>query len=124
MHMILFLHSGRFSAKRNKGYIDVSPVKRIRIHDFRHSYATALIELGVDIMLLAKMLGHSSWEQIFSTYGHLYPNKQHEVIAKIENCAQTVPTPKLSIKKAHRCGLSGTMVPKEGLEPSRFPVRF
>ena len=82
-----------------KGYITASSVKRIRIHDFRHSYATALIELGVDIMLLAKMLGHSSREQIFSTYGHLYPNKQHEVIAKIENCAQTVPSSMLrSIK--------------------------
>ena len=107
-----------------KGYITASSVKRIRIHDFRHSYATALIELGVDIMLLAKMLGHSSREQVFSTYGHLYPNKQHEVIAKIENCVQTVSTPKLSIKKAHGCGLSESMVPKVGLEPTRFPVRF
>ena len=74
--------------------------------DFRHPYASALIELGVDIFLLAKMLGLSSREQVFSTYGHLYPKKQNEAIVKIENCAQTVPTPKLSIKKAHGCGLS------------------
>ena len=98
-------------------YTKISSVKRIRIHDFRHSFASALIELGVDIMLLAQMLGHSSKEQIFETYGHLYPNKQQEAIDKLEKCAQTVPTPKLSIKKAHRCGHSGNMVEMRGVEP-------
>lgn len=67
-------------------------------------------------MLLAQMLGHSSKEQIFETYGHLYPNKQQEAIDKLEKYAQTVPTPKLSIKKAHHCGLSENMVEMRGLE--------
>lgn len=66
-------------------YLSLSTVKRIRIHDFRHSFASCLIEAGVDIMLLAKMLGHSSREQVFKTYGHLYPDKQEEAIKKLEN---------------------------------------
>lgn len=87
-----------------KKYTDISSVKRIRIHDFRHSFASALIELGVDIMLLAQMLGHSSREQIFETYGHLYPDKQSQAIALLENCCQFVANPKSDIKKVPKIG--------------------
>ena len=97
-------------------YISISSVKRIRIHDFRHSFASALIELGVDIMLLAQMLGHSSREQIFNTYGHLYPNKQKEAISLLENCCQNVANSNSGIKKAPKIGTSSKMVEIRGIE--------
>jgi integrase len=99
-----------------KKYITISSVKRIRIHDFRHSFASALIELGVDIMLLAQILGHSSREQIFNTYGHLYPNKQKEAISLLENCCQNVANNNSGIKKAPKIGTSSKMVEIRGIE--------
>lgn len=79
-------------------YIAISSVKRIRIHDFRHSFASALIEAGVDIMVLAKMMGHTSREQIYKTYGHLYPDKQAEAIQKLESVSKVCPPNKKAPK--------------------------
>lgn len=54
--------------------------KKIRIHDFRHSHASLLIQLGANIVLVAKRLGHSSTEQTLNTYAHLFPNSEQELI--------------------------------------------
>lgn len=59
-------------------------VKKIRIHDLRHSHASLLIELGFSPLLIAERLGHESIETTLNTYSHLYPNKQDEVASKLE----------------------------------------
>lgn len=61
----------------------ISGVKRIRLHDLRHSHASLLIELGASPLLIAERLGHENIETTLSTYSHLYPNKQSEIIEKI-----------------------------------------
>ncbi|MFR8332168.1 MAG: tyrosine-type recombinase/integrase [Oscillospiraceae bacterium] len=38
-----------------------SGVKRIRIHDLRHSHASLLIELGYSPLLIAERLGHEKY---------------------------------------------------------------
>ena len=62
-----------------------SGVEKIRIHDFRHSHASFLIENGASIVLVAKRLGHTSTEQTLNTYAHLFPNSESELIDKLEN---------------------------------------
>lgn len=59
-------------------------VKRIRVHDLRHSHASFLIEKGFSPVLIAKRLGHENIQTTLGTYSHLYPNKQSEVIDLIE----------------------------------------
>lgn len=61
----------------------LSGVKRIRIHDLRHSHASLLIELGYSPLLIAERLGHENIETTLQTYSHLYPNKQSELAAKL-----------------------------------------
>lgn len=51
-----------------------SGVKRIRLHDLRHSHASILIELNVSILLISERLGHEKVETTLNTYSHLYPN--------------------------------------------------
>lgn len=60
-----------------------SGVKKIRVHDIRHSHASLLIELGFSPLLIAERLGHEKVETTLQTHSHLYPNKQSEIASKL-----------------------------------------
>lgn len=57
-------------------------VKRIRIHDLRHSHVSLLIELGFSAVAIADRVGHESIE-ITYRYAHLFPSKQAEMANKL-----------------------------------------
>lgn len=59
-------------------------IKRIRLHDLRHSHASLLIEMGVQPLIISERLGHEDIKITLSTYAHLYPNKQEEIAKKLE----------------------------------------
>lgn len=59
-------------------------VKKIRVHDLRHSHASLLIELGFSPLLIAERLGHENIETTLNTYSHLYPNKQIQLADKLQ----------------------------------------
>lgn len=61
-------------------------VKRIRLHDLRHSHASLLIELGFSPLVIADRLGHEKVETTLNTYAHLFPSKRDEVSDKLQNC--------------------------------------
>jgi len=65
-----------------------SKVKKIRIHDLRHSHASLLIEMGFSPLLISERLGHENIETTLQTYSHLYPNKQSEVADKLQKLIQ------------------------------------
>ncbi len=58
-------------------------LKRIRIHDLRHSHVSLLIDMGFTPVAIADRLGHESIE-ITLRYAHLFPSKQTEMIEKLE----------------------------------------
>ena len=62
-----------------------SKVKKIRIHDVRHSHASYLTNLGCAPLLISERLGHEKVQTTLSTYSHLYPNKHQEVVDMIQN---------------------------------------
>lgn len=53
-------------------------VKRIRIHDLRHSAVSLLIEMGFSALAIADRVGHESTDITFR-YAHLFPTKQTEM---------------------------------------------
>lgn len=55
----------------------------IRVHDLRHSHVSLCIELGYSIVLVAKRIGDTV-PVVMRTYAHLYPNKQQELVSKLE----------------------------------------
>ena len=59
-------------------------VKRIRIHDLRHSHASMLIELGFTAKEIAERLGHENIETTLNTYSHLYPDRQERLADRLE----------------------------------------
>lgn len=64
--------------RKNK-YCKLSGVKQIRIHDFRHSCASFLINNGASIVLVSKYLGHAKISITLDTYTHLYKSELLEV---------------------------------------------
>lgn len=47
-------------------------LEKIRIHDLRHSYASMLINNGVQALQVSELLGHENIETTLNTYSHLY----------------------------------------------------
>ena len=71
-----FLHS-----EMNRGSMNAS-VKRIRIHDLRHSHVSLLISLGFTPVDIAGRLGHESIS-ITLHYAHMFPTRQLEMAQRL-----------------------------------------
>lgn len=72
-------------AKRKNDLCKKAGVKQIRIHDFRHSCASLLINQKASITLIAKYLGHTNIATTLNTYSHFYNNEYNELMNKINN---------------------------------------
>ena len=57
-------------------------VKRIRIHDIRHSHISHLIDMGFSAIAIADRVGHESIDITYN-YAHLFPSKQTEMADKL-----------------------------------------
>ena len=53
-------------------YARIAGVKRIRVHDLRHSHVSFLIYKGVPITAISKRLGHKSPKITLDIYSHMY----------------------------------------------------
>ena len=50
-------------------------IKRIRVHDFRHSFASLNYALGVDPKTISTQMGHSNLTITLDTYVNLFDDK-------------------------------------------------
>jgi integrase len=77
----------------NPGYLDKVFAKLLReagvphmpFHDLRHSAATILLSMGVNIKVIQQLLGHSDIAITLRIYGHLLPSMQDEAVEKWED---------------------------------------
>lgn len=76
---------------KNKAIKDAG-VKKIRIHDFRHSHASNLIGEGMDIVAVSKRLGHSSVEITLNCYTHLLKKNDDNLIEYLEQSSHNLLT--------------------------------
>lgn len=60
-------------------------VKKIRLHDLRHSHVSLLCEMGFTPLAIAERLGHERIETTMNTYAHLYPDKQSQIAEKLDS---------------------------------------
>ncbi|MFR7846002.1 MAG: site-specific integrase, partial [Thomasclavelia spiroformis] len=58
-------------------------IKRIRIHDLRHSHVSLLIEMGFSAVAIADRVGHESIK-ITYRYAHLFPSRSMEIANKLD----------------------------------------
>lgn len=71
-------------AKDMRSCSEKAGVKRIRIHDLRHSHASLLINLGFSAVAIADRMGHENVEVTYM-YAHLFPSKQGEIATQLHD---------------------------------------
>ena len=59
-------------------------MKRIRVHDLRHSHVSLLIQLGYSAVAIADRLGHESIE-ITYRYAHMFPSVQQDMAKSLDS---------------------------------------
>ena len=80
----LFMITKSYLEKEMMRGAELSGVKKIRLHDLRHSHASLLIsKLGAQPHLVADRLGHEKIQTTLSTYSHLYPNQSRDLADQI-----------------------------------------
>ena len=79
--------------------LKASGVRKIRLHDLRHTFASQLIEQGVHPKYIQEQLGHASITMTMDTYGHLFPNRNRGLVDGLDsldpdeqNATATQPT--------------------------------
>lgn len=60
-----------------------SGVKRIRVHDLRHSHVSLLINMGFTVLAIADRMGHESID-ITYRYAHLFPSEQTQMAEQLD----------------------------------------
>lgn len=68
--------------KKNK-YCSLSSVKQIRIHDFRHSNASLLINMGANVTVVSERLGHKDKTVTLNRYSHFFPTMEDQIVNKM-----------------------------------------
>ena len=78
------IHPHTLALRKNFNAIKVG-VKQIRIHDFRHSCASLLINSGAQVTMDSKYLGHSDMNETLNTYSHMFDSALDSVVDVINN---------------------------------------
>lgn len=71
--------------QRWERFIDKHKLPQIRLHDLRHSNATALIAAGVSPKVVQHRLGHANVSITLNTYTHVLPSMDEEAAEKLDN---------------------------------------
>ena len=99
-------------------------LRRIRVHDLRHTYASLLIQQGESLVYVKEQLGHSSIAVTVDVYGHLVPGGNRAAVDRLDD----EPTHPIRIRPTiwkFLMTLSGwkELVSRPGIEPGTSRLR-
>lgn len=72
----------------NRKFAKNTGLPRIRVHDFRHSFASLLINQDINIKTISKLMGHATVNETWNRYGHMYPSEDIIAIDTISKLKQ------------------------------------
>ena len=81
----LFPYSRAFLTNEMKRACKLTGIRKIRVHDIRHSHVSLLINQGFDALVIAKRVGHENVSTTLNTYAHLFPHRQEKLISVLED---------------------------------------
>jgi integrase len=59
-------------------------IRKIRLHDLRHTFGSLLIQNGASIVYVKEQMGHSSIQVTVDTYGHLIPGANVSFVDRLD----------------------------------------
>jgi len=62
-------------------------IRRVRIHDIRHTYASLLIQNGESLAYVRDQLGHHSIQVTVDIYGHLVPGGNKQAVDRLDDAS-------------------------------------
>ena len=69
-------------------------LRKIRLHDLRHTFGSLLIQNGATIVYVKEQMGHSSIQVTVDLYGHLIPGANVSYVDRLdENSGAPSKTP-------------------------------
>ena len=71
--------------------LEKAGLRRIRIHDLRHTFASLLMQNGENLEYIQEQLGHSSIQVTVDIYGHLIPGANRQAVDRSGRCNQPQP---------------------------------
>jgi len=63
-------------------WLEMASVRKVRFHDLRHTAASMMLNQGIPVIVVSKILGHSKPSTTLDYYGH--------VIGQMENKATSI----------------------------------
>jgi site-specific recombinase XerD len=75
---------GTWATRKLKNYVYEAKLKddRLHFHSLRHTFASLLIQDGVSLYEVQKLLGHSSIA-VTQVYSHLQPTQLHDAVNRV-----------------------------------------
>ena len=88
--------------------LEQAGLRKIRLHDLRHTYASLLIQQGESLAYVQQQLGHSSVQVTVDVYGHLIPGANRAAVDRLDaqparNPAATSANPSRTRKALSGC---------------------
>lgn len=77
-----FIHPDRFSQLFDK-FVAASELRRIRLHDLRHTHASLALAAGVHPKVVSERLGHATVAFTLDVYSHVVPALQEDAADRI-----------------------------------------
>ena len=104
----LFSVSKYYLGKALHKGLEAAGLKKIRLHDLRHSHISMLIAMGTPPKVVAERAGHEDVKTTLSIYAHLYETQARQVADDLDEL----------VEKQNECddnieGMEDTVSPSE-----------
>ena len=92
-------------------------LRKIRLHDLRHTFGSLLIQSGASIVYVKEQMGHSSIQVTVDIYGHLIPGANVSFVDRLDDAEQREKTtPQQNATQAQPPSETETTNPPEVLD--------
>jgi integrase len=77
-------HPDRFSREFDR-MVERLHMRRIRLHDLRHTWATFALQAGVPLKVVSERFGHTTTAVTADTYSHVTQGMQTDAAERVAN---------------------------------------
>lgn len=97
--VLVFTHNGKvieqnYIRRIHNRILERAELRKVRLHDIRHSYASLLLTQGESPVYVKEQLGHHSIQMTVDIYGHLIPSSNRQAVNRLDDLPAPYTHPK------------------------------